>query len=78
MFIHIGDRESVSDRQLIGIFNRQVLEESENNSYFLEKTDSSDKTLAVLEDNSVITSRVSPFTVITRTEFNSDAVWRKK
>lgn len=77
MFIHIGERKVVSDASIIGIFNRETLSLSEENQYYLDNTDPTHKTIVVSSDNSLLGSIVSPFTVISRSENDNEAVWRK-
>lgn len=80
MFIHIGEREIISDRQCVGIFNAETLLLSEENKGLCEGLDEKSKTVAVLTDGSLVVSKVSPFTVITRTSLkdNKDIIWSKE
>lgn len=78
MHIHIGNNRIVSLSRLIGIFNRETLEMSDENRYILKKTESNNKTVAVDENNSIISSAVSPFTIIKRKELVKDFFWRRK
>ncbi|MEW6525602.1 MAG: hypothetical protein AB1444_02925 [Spirochaetota bacterium] len=78
MFIHIGDRKSVSDKHLIAILNCEtVVKSPEINSGFIDKIGNEDKTMAICM-NSIITTKVSSYTVIKRYGQISDAVWSKK
>jgi len=78
MFIHIGDRKSVSDKHLIAILNCETIAKSPDiNSGFIEKIEKEDKTMAVCT-HSIITTKVSSYTVIKRYGQISDAVWSKK
>lgn len=78
MFIHIGDRKSVSDKHLIAILNCETIVKSPDiNSGFIEKIEKEDKTMAVCT-HSIITTKVSSYTVIKRYGQISDAVWSKK
>ena len=78
MFIHLGDRITVSDKDFIGIFNYETLVKSEINSWITanimyKKT----KTVAIGENNDIITSKVSPYTVIKRTNIDKDLIWSR-
>ena len=79
MFIHIGDREIVSDRQCVGIFNTGTLRMSQENRMLCNKIAKEAKTAAVMINGNVVSSRVSPFTVITRMKIkgNKDIIWSK-
>ena len=80
MYIHIGDREVISDKKCLGIFNASSLRMSPVNEWITGSVGPTMKTIALLDDNTVMSSRVSPFTVIKRTSFDSekDLVWRRK
>jgi hypothetical protein len=77
MFIHIGDNKIVSDKKLVGIFNRETLEMSVENVWVLRQVGSSEKTIAIDRDNTIMSSSVSPFTVMKRTALDEDSVWRR-
>jgi hypothetical protein len=78
MFIHLGGNRQISDRNTIGIFNIETLRMSPENDWLMQKTAPGEKTLALIENNTVICSKVSPFTVIKRTSLDSDIVWRRE
>ncbi len=78
MFIHIGNNTCVSDKVLIGIFNRDTLVLSDDNEYIISRVSGGDKTIAVSLNNTIVSSNVSPFTVIKRTSLDEDFVWSKK
>ena len=78
MHIHIGNRITISDTVLIGIFNCETLKKSDDNSFYTGKMGTEDKTIVVDENNSVYTSGVSPFTVLKRITFTDGIVWRRK
>ncbi|MGL4331797.1 MAG: extracellular matrix regulator RemB [Bacteroidales bacterium] len=82
MFIHIGERNIVSDKAIIGIFNVKTLEKSPINDKYLKKCDFSQrdiKTIVIDNNNEVILSKVSSFTVIKRTTLDEkDCVWSNK
>jgi hypothetical protein len=77
MFIHIGNNKIVSDKKIIGIFNRDTLLLSNENEWIFTRVDSSFKTIAIDEDNTIISSMVSPFTVIKRTTLEEEFIWRR-
>jgi regulator of extracellular matrix RemA (YlzA/DUF370 family) len=76
LFIHIGNRKIVSDRKIIGVFNAETLRLSMDNSIYLKDFSSDDKTIIITRDNSILTSEISPFTVVKRTVLE-DAIWRR-
>lgn len=78
MFIHIGDRKVISDKKIVGIFNKETLLLSEDNKrYFSDISDC--KTVVVDISDRITVSSVSPFTVINRTDFEeSSIIWRRK
>ena len=77
MFIHIGNNICLSDKVLMGIFNRDTLILSDDNEYITSRIGGGDKTIAVSRNNTIVSSNVSPFTVIKRTFLDEDFVWRK-
>lgn len=77
MFIHIGNTICISDKILMGIFNRDTLILSNDNDYITSKVDSGDKTIAIDRNNNIVSSNVSPFTVIKRTTLDEDFIWRR-
>ena len=77
MFIHIGDNIIVSDKKLVGIFNRETLELSSENEWIMKQVGGDRKTIALDKNNAIMSSSVSPFTVIKRTTLDEDSVWRK-
>jgi hypothetical protein len=77
MFIHIGDNIIVSDKKLVGIFNRDTIEMSNDNEWIIQRVNSRGKTIALDCKNTIISSSVSPFTVIKRTTLDEDSVWRR-
>jgi len=77
VFIHIGDRKTVSDKKCIGIFNAETLKMSETNGWLWGMLKDDTRTVAIDEKNKVTMSRVSPFTIMKRTSLDEDIVWRK-
>lgn len=78
MFIHIGEKNVVSDRSIVGIFNADTLRISNTNAYYINQLDLKDKTVVVDIKNTVRKSIVSPFTVIKRSSVEDGVVWRKQ
>ena len=82
MFIHIGNRETVSDRDIIGIFSYKTLSYSLINSRYTKNVDISlgdIKTIVIDNKNGVLWSKVSSFTIIKRTTLDEkDFVWSRK
>ena len=62
----------------MGIFNRDTLLLSNENEHVIKKVGIEDKTVAIDRNNNILTSNVSPFTVIKRTTLEEDFVWRRK
>jgi hypothetical protein len=78
MHIHAGHRIIVSDRKIVGIFNTETILLSQKNERFFDKIKPEDKTIIIEKTDNAITSGVSPFTVIKRTELQANFVWRRK
>ncbi|MFC1670906.1 hypothetical protein ACFL20_10985 [Spirochaetota bacterium] len=78
MYIHIGNKKIVSDKYFIGIFNAETLRLSDVNKWIVDSIESGDKSIAIKENNDIVTSRVSPFTVIKRTSLKNDIIWRRE
>ena len=78
MYIHIGNNIIVSDKKLIGIFNRETLIMSNDNGWITKLVDGTDKTIAIDSKNIILSSNVSPFTVIKRTSLKDDFMWRRE
>ncbi len=78
MHIHAGNRKIVSDKNIIGIFNTETILKSAENSRFFDKINIGDKTIIIDKLDNTITTGVSSFTVIHRTELKGNIVWRKK
>lgn len=77
MFIHVGSREIVSDKSIVGIFNIESLKKNTDNSHYLTGIDPKIKAIIIDTSNRVIKSIVSPYTIIKRTEIKKDIVWRR-
>ncbi len=77
MYIHLGDRKTISDKTCIGIFNAETIYLSEDNEWIIRHLSAEDKSVAVNENGEIICSRVSPFTVQKRTSIENDLVWRR-
>ena len=82
MFIHIGNRETVSDKDIIGIFSYKTLSYSLINSRYTENVDNSlgdIKTIVIDNKDKVLLSKVSSFTIIKRTTIDEkDCAWSRK
>ncbi len=76
MYIHIGNKLIVSDKKIIGIFNVETLTKSEINTRLTNKLLKGEKTIIIDDKNRIIKSKVSPFTIISRTELEH-LLWRK-
>lgn len=80
MFIHIGNNLTISDKTCIGVFNIETLKMSDDNTWLLEKINSKDDKLIVLDiHNNITSTAVSPFTVIKRSSIqNDELIWSRK
>lgn len=78
MYIHVGNKIIVSDKNIVGIFNSVTLTKSEWNNYIVEGMDDSVKSIIITARNERITSIVSPYTIIKRTQMDRDLYWRNK
>ncbi|MDM7988267.1 MAG: hypothetical protein QUS13_13135 [Smithella sp.] len=77
MFIHIGNNIIISDKKLMGIFNIKTLAMSNDNEWIVKQVDNNGKTIAIDRKSNVVSSNVSPFTVIKRTALDEDCFWRR-
>jgi len=77
VFIHIGNREIVSDSTLVGIFNRKTIEKSELNCHYMKNLSKNDKSIIIDKNNSVHGSGVSSYTIIKRKSLTEGIAWRK-
>lgn len=79
MFIHIGNNILVNGGSCVGIFNIETLRLSDENSWLLKNVNDSDKTLSLDINNTVVSSEVSPFTIIKRDNIKKEELyWSKK
>lgn len=78
MFIHIGEKKNISTSKLIGIFNKESLILSDENSWITSKISENDRTVAVEEKNIITASIVSPFTIIKRDSLNNEFIWSRE
>lgn len=77
MYIHIGNNIIVSDNNLVGIFNIDTLQGSRENDWIIGSVNNNDKTIAIMINNKIESSNVSPFTIIKRTSLGEEYVWRR-
>lgn len=78
MHIHIGERKTVSQKKLVGIFNAETLRVSEENKKINMAIRATDKCVAVDINNNLSTSKVSPYTVMKRDSLTDEVIWSKK
>jgi hypothetical protein len=82
VFIHIGEKKTISDRKIIGIFNINSIVSSDLNIVYKDYIGTSQcdiKTIVIDRDNMTLCSKVSPYTVIKRVLIDTkDCVWSKK
>ena len=77
MYIHVGEKKIISDKNTLGIFNYGTLIESRDNDWIVAIIEEECKTVVVDIYGNVTTSNVSPYTVIKRTNLETDIIWRK-
>lgn len=77
MFIHIGERKTISIKTCVGIFYSQTLAMSDINMWLLEGIDEKAKTVVLADNGDVVCSKVSPFTVIKRNSLDNEYFWRR-
>ncbi len=78
MYLHIGENINISNAKIIAILNIDTLELSDVNEYILDEVEDKDKTIVVDENNDIIGSKVSPYTIIKRTTLDEkDILWSK-
>jgi hypothetical protein len=78
MYIHAGNRRIISDKKIVGIFNVETLRLSKDNKTFLSEISPEDKTVLIDRENKFFSSKVRSYTIIKRTAFDCDFIWRKK
>ena len=76
MYIHLGDKIIISSRDIVGIFNKNSLEKSEENKNFTATLKQNTKSVIVQHDNSILESRISPFTLLKRNLIKDGILWR--
>lgn len=79
MYLHIGNYRIISDKVLLGVFNRETVMASDENRWIWEKISDDDKSVIIDRENNIMGSNVSSFTIIKRTKFDlEDCIWRKE
>jgi regulator of extracellular matrix RemA (YlzA/DUF370 family) len=78
MYIHIGNRRIISGKKIIGIFNHETLVKSELNTRYLINADEDARSVIIAYNNEVISSNISPYTIIKRTDVIKDSVWSRR
>ena len=68
MFLHIGNREIVSLKNIVGIFNADTLIKSEINGYYLDEIKNDTKSIIIDKHDEVTVSKLSSYTLIGRIE----------
>ena len=66
MFLHIGSREIISIKNMVGIFNIETLIKSEINGYYLDEIKKDTKSIIIDKHDEVTLSRISSYTLIER------------
>lgn len=77
MYIHIGNRKTLSGSKLAGLFNVETIRMSDENKRFFSSIEDGDKTIFIDRDNNLFLSKISPFTVIKRTDLECTFIWRR-
>lgn len=79
MFIHIGNRKTVSGRHCVGIFNADTLRYSDENDHIISRLGDEDETIIIMDNGKIETSSVSSVTIIKRVAEDLDEyIWRRK
>lgn len=68
MFLHIGNREIVSLKNIVGIFNADTLIKSEINGDYLDEIKNGTKSIIIDKHDEVTVSKLSSYTLIGRLE----------
>ena len=77
MHIHAGNRIIVSDKKIVGIFNTETILLSEYNSKYFSNIKKDHKTIIIDKFNNCISSAVSSYTIMNRTELTGNIIWRR-
>ncbi len=79
MFIHIGNKKVISDKKIIGIFNVETIEMSKNNEVYKDEISENVKAIIIDDDDEVINSQISSYTLMKREKFgDDDLIWSKE
>ncbi len=79
MFFHIGERQIISAEHIVGIFNRETIENSEYNEIYKDEINETAKSVIIDNDDEVITSMISSFTLIDREPLpENDLLWKRR
>ena len=68
MFLYIGNREIVSLKNIVGIFNADTLIKSEINGDYLDEIKNDTKSIIIDKHDEVTVSKLSSYTLIGRLE----------
>lgn len=68
MFLHIGNREIISLKNIVGIFNADTLIKSEINGDYLDEIKNDTKSIIIDKHDEVTVSKLSSYTLIGRLE----------
>lgn len=77
MYIHLGERKIISDREYVGIFNTETINLSSLNGWIKEHIKENDRSIAINIKNDIIGSGVSPFTIIKRVSYKKELIWSR-
>jgi hypothetical protein len=77
MYIHLGEKKIISDRNFVGIFNAETIRMSSLNVWIKESIKENDRSVAININNDITGSGVSPFTVIKRVSYEKDLIWSR-
>ena len=79
MFIHIGNNLTISDSKCVGIFSVESLKLNQDNNWLLANIKDDDKLVVLDINNRIISTGVSPFTIIKRMSItNDELIWSRK
>lgn len=77
MFIHIGEKQIISDKTCVGIFNYDTLNQSAINNWIISDLNNKIKTVVIDKRNHIAHSKVSSYTVIKRDSIEKECIWRR-
>ena len=74
MYIHIGNKKVVSDKDIVGIFNAETIMKSNENEAYIKQIKQKDKSIIICRNNDIISSNISPYTIFNRASEDISAI----